>query len=168
MAKTRLPKDIGKKVEEWKNSSGALVMCLVAYYDGNRVQSFQYVKSFLITVPVSSFSSIESTPLIGNAFTNSCDEWRDGTYENFKGWAVRQFGVEELDSNDEAEVPVDKQKSKDIVFEKNNRGHFILPPKQDFPKNRQRQKVIRGYIGAVYRKSIHSLVFLFFFHSKDR
>jgi hypothetical protein len=42
-AKRKLPNDIKKKVEEWKFSSGALVMCLVAYSDGQDVQSFQFV-----------------------------------------------------------------------------------------------------------------------------
>ena len=36
----KLPKEIKKKVEEWKFMSGALVMCLVAYYDGKGVQVF--------------------------------------------------------------------------------------------------------------------------------
>lgn len=40
-AKTKLPKEMQKKVDEWKFSSGALVMCLVAYSDGQQVQSFQ-------------------------------------------------------------------------------------------------------------------------------
>jgi hypothetical protein len=40
-AKTKLPGEIQKKVDEWKFSSGALVMCLVAYNDGQQVQSFQ-------------------------------------------------------------------------------------------------------------------------------
>jgi hypothetical protein len=40
-AKKRLPKELKKKVEEWKFSSGALVMCLVAYSDGQEVQAFQ-------------------------------------------------------------------------------------------------------------------------------
>jgi hypothetical protein len=40
-AKKKLPKDVKKKVEEWKFSSGALVMCLVAYSDGQDVQAFQ-------------------------------------------------------------------------------------------------------------------------------
>ena len=47
MAKGKLPKEIQKKVDEWKFSSRALVMCLVAYSDGNGVQAFQYVHSFL-------------------------------------------------------------------------------------------------------------------------
>ena len=42
-AKTKLPKDIRKKVEEWKFSSGALVMCLVAYSNGENVDTFQSV-----------------------------------------------------------------------------------------------------------------------------
>ena len=32
-----------KKVDKWKFSSGALVMCLVAYSDGQDVQAFQLV-----------------------------------------------------------------------------------------------------------------------------
>lgn len=40
-AKSKLPKEIKKKVDEWKFSSGALVMCLVAYQDGDQVRSFQ-------------------------------------------------------------------------------------------------------------------------------
>ena len=52
MAKGKLPKEIQKKVDEWKFSSGALVMCLVAYSDGNDVQAFQYVHSFLPMVYV--------------------------------------------------------------------------------------------------------------------
>ena len=46
MAKTKLPKDIKKKIEEWKFASGALVMCLVAYHDGNHVQSMLLVNFF--------------------------------------------------------------------------------------------------------------------------
>ena len=40
-AKTKLPNDIKKKVEEWKFLSGALVVCLVAYSDGQDVSAFQ-------------------------------------------------------------------------------------------------------------------------------
>jgi hypothetical protein len=40
MAKKKLPTEVKKKVEEWKFSSGALVMCLVAYSDGNDIQTF--------------------------------------------------------------------------------------------------------------------------------
>jgi hypothetical protein len=42
-AKTRLPAEIKKKLEEWNFTSGALVMCLVAYSDGKQVQGFQLV-----------------------------------------------------------------------------------------------------------------------------
>ena len=41
MAKKKLPKEIKKKLEEWKFASGALIMCLVAYPDKKTVQSFQ-------------------------------------------------------------------------------------------------------------------------------
>jgi hypothetical protein len=40
-AKTKLPKEIKNMVEKWKFSSGAAIMCLVAYPDGDDVQSFQ-------------------------------------------------------------------------------------------------------------------------------
>jgi hypothetical protein len=64
--------------------------------------------------------------------------------------------VKDLVSEDEAELPVDLQKAKHIAFEKNKKGYFILPPKTDFKKNKQRQRVIRGYVGAVYSGSILS------------
>jgi hypothetical protein len=41
MAKKKLPKEVKKKVDEWKHTSGALVMCLVAYSDGQDVHAFQ-------------------------------------------------------------------------------------------------------------------------------
>jgi hypothetical protein len=40
-AKTKLPKEIKNTLEKWKFSSGAVVMCLVAYQDGDEVRSFQ-------------------------------------------------------------------------------------------------------------------------------
>ena len=40
-ARTKLPAEIKKKIEEWKFSSGALVVCLVAFSDGKDVQGFQ-------------------------------------------------------------------------------------------------------------------------------
>jgi hypothetical protein len=88
--------------------------------------------------------------MVGNAFTNSCPDWKEGTYDNFKEWAVRQFGVKELESDDEADVPVDMQKAKDLVFKRNRKGVYMLPSMGDFKTTRQRQRVIRGYIGAVY------------------
>jgi hypothetical protein len=41
MARTKLPKDIKKRTEEWKFSSGALMMSLVAYSDGKNVKIFR-------------------------------------------------------------------------------------------------------------------------------
>ena len=87
-----------------------------------------------------------------NSFTNSCGDWRDGTYENFKEWSARQFQVKDLELDDEAEVPVDAQKAKDIEFERNKRGDYVLPPMGNFKTIKQRQRVVRGYIGAVYRQ----------------
>ena len=98
---------------------------------------------------------------MGNSFTNSYPGWRAGTYENFKEWALKQFSVKEFDSDDNAEVPVHFQKAKDIEFKKNKAGEFILPPIQNFKTNRQRQRIVRGYIGAVYRQYIQSIIFFY-------
>jgi hypothetical protein len=40
-AKKKLPREMKKKVEEWKFRSGAVMMCLVAYSDGQDVRAFQ-------------------------------------------------------------------------------------------------------------------------------
>jgi hypothetical protein len=40
-ARKKLAKDIKKKLEEWKFSSGALMICLVAYANGEDVRTFQ-------------------------------------------------------------------------------------------------------------------------------
>jgi hypothetical protein len=72
---------------------------------------------------------------------------------------MKQFDFEELESEDEGEVPVDEQKAKDIKFEKNENGDVILPDKTDFNTIRQKQRVIRGYIGAVYSQYIHLSLF---------
>ena len=91
--------------------------------------------------------------MVGNSFTHSCSDWRDGTYEHFKEWAVKQFGLKDLDSDDEGEVPVHMQKAKDIAFERNREGEYILPDMSNYRTIRQRQRVVRGYIGAVYSMS---------------
>jgi hypothetical protein len=96
--------------------------------------------------------SVETSRSGGNAFTKSCDDWRDGTYEKFKEWAIGQFDDKDSNSDDEAEVPVDTQKAKDIEFEKNKKGNFVLPPIENYNTIKQRQRIIRGYVGAVYRK----------------
>lgn len=107
----------------------------------------------MISVSNSSINhSVESSQLVGNTFTNSFPDWRDGTYENFKEWALKQFAVKDLDSDDNVEVPVHFQKAKDIEFQKNKAGEFILPPMVNYKTIRQKQRVVRGYIGAVYRK----------------
>lgn len=97
-------------------------------------------------------SSVATTPNVGNPFTNTYPDWEEGTYNNFKEWAVRQFGLKELNSDDEAEVPVDMQKAKKIVFKKGKKGYYILPPMSEYKKIKQKQRVIRGYLGAVYSK----------------
>jgi hypothetical protein len=67
---------------------------------------------------------------------------------------VKQFGLEELDSDDEAEVPVLMQRAKNIEFERDESGELVLPPMKDFKTIRAKQRVIRGYIGAVYSQYI--------------
>jgi hypothetical protein len=67
-----------------------------------------------------------------------------------------------LDSDDGAEVPANMQKAKDIEFERNEKGVLRLPPNSDFKTIRAKQRVVRGYVGAVYSQSIHLKVFLKF------
>ena len=110
------------------------------------------------SIPSNLFPSVESPVVAGNSFTHSYPDWREGTYENFKDWAAKQFQLKEKDSDDEAEVPVHMQKAKNISFERNEKGFLILPPRMDFKTNHQRQRVIHGYIGAIYSKA-----FFFFF-----
>jgi hypothetical protein len=88
--------------------------------------------------------------LQGNHFTTSYPDWRGGTYENFKAWSVKQFGQKEPDSDDDEEVPVHLLKAKLIQFEKDDHGDFILPPMTNYRTVREKQRVVRGYIGAVY------------------
>lgn len=106
---------------------------------------------------------MESSPIAGNSFTNVHKDWKDGMYQNFKDWSVGQFGLREMESGDEAEVPVNFRKAKEIIFEKNRRGEFILPPMENYKKIKEKQRVIRGYVGAVYRESV--LGYSFFFTS---
>ena len=96
--------------------------------------------------------------MVGNSFTHSCGDWRDGTYENFEEWAVKQFGFKDLDS-DEAEVPVQMMKAKDIAFEKDKNGEYILPDMDNYKTICQKQRFIHGYIGAVYCMYSHIIGF---------
>lgn len=98
---------------------------------------------------------METTPVVGNAFTTSCSNWKEGTYENFKDWALKQFDVRDSDSDDEVEIPVQMMKAKDIRFEQKETGEFILPPMSNYKTVKQKQRVVRGYIGAVYRQSVN-------------
>jgi hypothetical protein len=86
----------------------------------------------------------------GNHFTTSYPDWRAGTYDHFKEWSLKQFGQKEPDSDDDEEVPVHLQKAKHLQFEKNHRGDFILPPMTNYRTVREKQRVVRGYLGAVY------------------
>ena len=97
---------------------------------------------------------METPPLVGNSFINVHKDWKEGMYENFKEWSMKQFSHQPLESGDEAELPIEFQKAKDISFEKNHHGHFILPPLQRYRKIKQKQRVIRAYVRAVYCKSI--------------
>ena len=137
-------------------------MCLVAYSDGKEVQGFQLViQSTSYNKHLNTIFSVESSPNVGMAFTNEYAEWRDGTYENFKDWSLKQFDAEKLDSDDEVEVPAHMQKAKNIEFKKDGNGEVILPPKTDFKTNRAKQRVVRGYLGALYSQYI-LLPFFFF------
>lgn len=108
--------------------------------------------------------SVESSGCNGASFTNSYPDWRQGTYENFKDWAVKQFGLNGSDEDDDDNVPVNFMKAKDIEFEENRRGELIVPPLMNFRTVREKQRVVRGYIGAIYRAYINVLL-PFFFHS---
>ena len=81
---------------------------------------------------------------------------------------MKQFGLKDLDSDDEADVPVHMQKAKDIMFERNKKGIYKLPHMSDFRTTRQRQRVVRGYIGAVYRTCFNSLLGCPLSHSNNR
>jgi hypothetical protein len=74
---------------------------------------------------------------------------------------MKQFRLQELDSDDEAGVPANMQKAKDIEFERNGKGVLILPPNV-FKTIRAKQRVVRGYVGAVYSRSFfHFWIFFF-------
>ena len=68
-----------------------------------------------------------------------------------------------MESDDDTEVPVHFQKAKDIEFEKNKAGEFILPPLL-----KSSLALVRGrgwfskYIGVVYRQYLSNpSVFLY-------
>jgi hypothetical protein len=135
-------------VEVFKRGSGGMP-CGLFRWKECAVFSVRLLISFRVAI-LRHFLSVESSPVVGNAFTNSHPDWRDGTYENFKDWAVKQFGIEELDSDDEAEVPIKFRKAKDLSFEMNRRGYLTVPSMSNCRTIREKQRVVRGYIGAVY------------------
>jgi hypothetical protein len=55
------------------------------------------------------------------------------------------------------------QKAKDIKFQKNEEGEYILPDMSNYRTIRQKQRFIRGYIGAIYRMSSNFDSIGFFF-----
>jgi hypothetical protein len=66
---------------------------------------------------------------------------------------LKQFDLKHQDSDDDdVGVQVHMVKSKDLTFDKNKKGDFILPPMTDYRLIRQKQRVIRGFIGATYRE----------------
>ena len=81
---------------------------------------------------------------------------------------MKQFGHENLESEDEGEVPVYMQKVKDLAFERNKDGVFILPDMGNYKTICEKQRVVRGYIGAVYHMSFHSFHWLFLSDLKVR
>jgi hypothetical protein len=76
--------------------------------------------------------------MVGSSFTHSRGDWRDGTYKHFKEWAVKQFGLKALDSDNEGEVPVHMQKAKDLAFERIDNGVYILPDMCNYQTNHHR------------------------------
>ena len=69
--------------------------------------------------------------MVGNRFTNSYVDWKEGTYENFKDWAVRKFDLKDGKSEEEdfsAQIP----KARNIFFTKNKKEVYILPPMSNF------------------------------------
>ena len=80
----------------------------------------------------------------------------------FKDWAVGQFDLKDGESDDEDVLPAQIPKARDIFFQKNKKGVYVVPPISNFKTVREKQRVVRGYIGAVYRKSIQSMVSPFF------
>ena len=97
--------------------------------------------------------SIESKGCLGNSFTNSYPDWREGTYDNFKEWSLKELGVKKDSGDDDDEaVPPHLQKAKHIEFARNDIGDFILPPLNNLKKVRDKQRVVRAYIGAVYSR----------------
>ena len=84
--------------------------------------------------------SVESAAEVGNPFTHAYPDWKEGTYEILKDWALKQFGGST--SDDEADIPVQYQKAKDISFKRNKSGDLILPPMSDYKKLHQEKKII--------------------------
>ena len=80
---------------------------------------------------------------------------------------MKQFGHQDLESEDEGEVPVYMQKAKDLAFDRNEDGVFVLPDMGNYKTIREKQRVVRGYIGAVYRTSFHSFHWQFFLISRS-
>jgi len=101
--------------------------------------------------------SVESAAEVGNSFTHACPDWKEGTYELFKNWAANQLGEPRSEDEVEEEIPVEYKKAKDISFNRNESGGLILPPLSQYRRVRQKQRVVRAYVGAVYSKSIHPI-----------
>ena len=98
---------------------------------------------------------METPLLVGNSFTNAHKDWKEGMYENFKEWSVKQFSHQPLESGDEAELPIEYFKRLKIsLLKRTIMGILFCPPLQIYRTIKQKQRVIHAYVGAVYRKSI--------------
>ena len=81
--------------------------------------------------------NVKSAPKVRNLFTHACPEWKEGTYELFKDWAVKQFSDPRSEDEGEGDVPVEYKKMKDILFERNGSGGLIIPPMSEYVKSRE-------------------------------
>jgi hypothetical protein len=110
------------------------------------------VSLIIVSIPTSLMNcSVQSAPIEGNSFTNSYPDWENGTNQLFLEWAKTQFGLKQRDPDESVEVPVRFKKAKEIEFTKNRQGEFILHPLSNYRRIKDKQRVVRGYIGAVYR-----------------
>ena len=70
--------------------------------------------------------------MVGNRFMNSYVDWKEGTYENFKDWVVRQFDLKDGESEEEEDFSAQIPKARDIFFTKKKKEVYILPPMSNF------------------------------------
>ena len=102
--------------------------------------------------------SAESHAKVGKPFMSAHNDWQEGTYTCFCEWIPVQYGIELPDSEDEAGLPAQQQRAKDITFVKKN-GFRVLPNRAGFTV-KDMQRVVRAYIGTCYHKSFKEIVVL--------